>query len=115
MKRFCAIGLVCLAAVSAQAVTVSVRTSLGRKQIYLGESVMLYVTVDGVRPKREPDLSGIAGCTIEYKGLYDQSSQSTIIINRRVTRRSQIRYVFVYALTPERAGLFRAGPVKPQR
>jgi hypothetical protein len=74
------------------------------RDVYVGESFLMQISVDGSDRTEEPDMSVIEGFAIEYVGGSNNSSQSISIINGRVERNVQKGFVFTYKLTPQRAG-----------
>lgn len=116
MLRRAIIRLTLAAALSAAAgagaappLSMSVRAE--RTRIYLGESFLLYVEVQGARDlPSPPDLSALPAET-RLLGSQDTSRDSIRIVNGRVTRESFQGRTFVFAVKPREAGRFRAGPV----
>ena len=95
------------------------------RDVYIGESFLMQISVDGSSTSEAPDMTVIEGFAIEYMGGSNNSSQSISIINGRVERNVQKGFVFTYKLTPQRAGrlvipsidvkvegtTFRTGPI----
>jgi hypothetical protein len=81
------------------------------RDVYVGESFLMQISVDGSDKVDEPDISAIEGFTVEYMGGSNNSSQSISIINGRVERNVQKGFVFTYKLTPQRAGRMTIPPV----
>ena len=109
MKRLAfACVLLCVAAV--QAATLGL--SLDRTRIYLGESVIANVTLEGSRDDRNiPVFQKAAPNEVEYLGSRDNSRHSIVIINGKVTRNDFEGRVFVFRITPSAAGTFETGTV----
>ena len=109
MKRLATLCvLLCVAAV--QAATLSL--SLDRTRIYLGESVIANVTLEGSRDDREiPVFQKASPDEVEYLGSRDNSQHSIVIINGKVTRNDFEGRVFVFRITPSAAGAFQTGSV----
>jgi len=84
--------------------------ALNRNQIYLGESVLLTVQVDG-DDQASPDLSAIANATISSRGSQGGSSVNITLINGQFHQEKKVSRTFTYELTPASAGDFRAGPI----
>jgi hypothetical protein len=74
------------------------------RDVYVGESFLMQISVDGSDQVDVPDLSSLEGFSVEYMGGSNNSSQSISIINGRVERNVQKGFVFTYKLTPQRAG-----------
>ena len=109
MKRLAfACILLCVAAV--QAATLGL--SLDRTRIYLGESVIANVTLEGSRDDRNiPVFQKASPNEVEYLGSRDNSQHSIVIINGKVTRNDFEGRVFVFRITPSSAGIFETGTV----
>ncbi len=97
--------------VAALAQDLSVKVTPNRNQIYLGESFNLTVEASGSSATKEPDLSALRDCEIQYLGSEDRSRRSVSIINGRVQQESYTGRKFTYKITPEKTGAFRAGPI----
>jgi hypothetical protein len=74
------------------------------RDVYVGESFLMQISVDGSDEAEIPDVGSIEGFTAEYMGGSNNSSQSISIINGRVERNVQKGFVFTYKLTPQRSG-----------
>jgi tetratricopeptide (TPR) repeat protein len=85
--------------------------ALNRNQIYLGESVLLTVQIDGA-DQASPDLSAITNATINSRGSQGGSSFNITMINGQFHQERKVSRTFTYELTPASAGDFRAGPIK---
>ena len=95
------------------------------RDVYVGESFLMQIAVDGSDKVEVPDMSAIDGFAVQYMGGSNNSSQSISIVNGRVERNVQKGFVFTYKLTPQRAGrmtipsidvkvegtTFRTGPI----
>ncbi len=95
------------------------------RDVYVGESFLMQIVVDGSDKVEAPDMTVIEGFAVEYMGGSNNSSQSISIINGRVERNVQKGFVFTYKLTPQRVGrltipsidvkveetTFRTGPI----
>ena len=109
MKRL-AILSVLLFVAAVQAATLSL--SLDRTRIYLGESVIANVTLEGSRDDRNiPVFQKASPDEVEYLGSRDNSQHSIVIINGKVTRNDFEGRVFVFRITPSAAGTFQTGTV----
>ena len=107
--------LFCLSlTVTAQAAS-TLRLAVDRNKIYLGESVIANVTLEGSRSDRDiPVFSGANADQIEYLGSRDNSQHSIVIVNGKVTRNDFEGRLFVYRITPAAAGVFQTGAVSVQ-
>ncbi len=95
------------------------------RDVYVGESFLMQISVDGSDRSEAPDMTAIDGFAVEYMGGSNNSSQSISIVNGRVERNVQKGFVFTYKFTPQRAGrltipsidvkvegtTFRTGPI----
>ncbi|MBM4149031.1 MAG: protein BatD, partial [Lentisphaerae bacterium] len=109
MKTAAAILLAVVAAGRAAAAP-SLRVSANRDSIYIGESFILSVLVEGSRIE-EPDLSSLAGGAVRLLGSQERSNYSISFANGRMTRTGFSGREFTYEVTPAASGDFRAGPV----
>lgn len=103
--------LLCLVPCLVWAATPSLSVKAGRERIYLGESFLLEVKVDGVDHPEAPDLSAIKGCTVELLGSQSSSHYTVVIVNGQMRREGFSGRIFTYKLTPLTEGTLRAGPV----
>ncbi len=109
MKRL-AFLCVLLFVAALQAATLSL--SLDRTRIYLGESVIANVALEGSRDDRNiPVFQKASPDEVEYLGSRDNSQHSIVIINGKVTRNDFEGRVFVFRITPSAAGTFQTGAV----
>ena len=83
---------------------VSVRLQVESRTVYMGESFLVQISVDGTDEAEQPDLSRIKDFTIEYLGGQNNSSQSITIINGKLERVVQRGFVFSYRFTPMKVG-----------
>lgn len=90
---------------------VSVKAELLASSLYVGDPVLLRITVDGSKSPEEPDLKSVPGCDIEFIGGGNSSQTSVIIINGRRQDNSSESYTFQYKLTPTKTGKFLLPPV----
>jgi hypothetical protein len=86
-------------------------TEINRKQIYIGESIVLTVKVNGFSKERRPDLSSIKKCKIEYLGSHSDNRSSMTITNGKVTRNSFKGRTYRFAITPSFKGSQTIGPI----
>jgi hypothetical protein len=83
---------------------VSVRLQVESRTVYMGESFLVQISVDGTDEAEQPDLSQVRDFTIEYGGGQNNSSQSITIINGKLERVVQRGFVFSYRFTPTKVG-----------
>ncbi len=83
---------------------IRVVTNVESRDVYVGESFLMQVSVDGTDEAVLPDYSSLKGFTVEYVGGSNNSSQSISIINGKVQRTVKKGFVFTYRLTPKVAG-----------
>jgi hypothetical protein len=84
---------------------VSVRLQVESRTVYMGESFLVQISVDGTDEAEQPDISQVRDFTIEYLGGQNNSSQSISIINGKLERVVQRGFVFSYRFTPTKVGI----------
>jgi hypothetical protein len=84
---------------------VSIRLQVESRTVYMGESFLVQISVDGTDEAEQPDLSQVRDFTIEYLGGQNNSSQSISIINGKLERVVQRGFVFSYRFTPAKVGI----------
>lgn len=82
-------------------------TEVNRKRIFIGESVVLTVKVNGFSQERQPDLSSIKDCKIEYLGSHSDNRSS----NGKVTKDIFHGRTYRFAITPRSTGTQSIGPI----
>ena len=92
------------ASASAEQEEVSVRLQVESRTVYMGESFLVQISVDGADEAEQPDLSGVRDFTVEYLGGQNNSSQSITIINGKMERVVERGFVFNYRFTPTKVG-----------
>lgn len=109
MKR---LAFLCVILFVAAVQAASLSLSLDRARIYLGESVIANVTLEGSRDDRNiPVFQKASPDEVEFLGSRDNSQHSIVIINGKVTRNDFEGRVFVFRITPAAAGTFLTGTV----
>jgi len=88
----------------ASAETFSVKIAVEKDQVYVGESFIFQIHVQGHDAPDAPDLSGIKDFTVQEMGGQQNNRSSISVINGKMTRNVSRGYVFSYRLTPKRAG-----------
>ncbi len=83
---------------------VSVRLQVESRTVYMGESFLVQISVDGTDSAEQPDLSNVRDFTIEYLGGQNNSSTSISIVNGKVERIVQRGFVFSYRFAPTKVG-----------
>lgn len=83
---------------------ISVSATVESQDVYVGESFIMQVVVDGSDKAEAPDLSVLEGFAVEALGGSNESRQSISIINGRIERNVSRRYVYSYRLTPLETG-----------
>lgn len=83
---------------------VSAVAVVDRQEVYVGESLLLQIQVNGADNPEQPTLAPLDGLTTEYRGGQQNSSESITIINGTMERLSRRGYFFSYAITPTKAG-----------
>jgi hypothetical protein len=83
---------------------ISVRLQVESRTVYMGESFLVQIVVDGSDSAEQPDLSAVEDFSVEYLGGSNNSSQSITIINGKLERVVQRGFIFSYRFTPTRVG-----------
>jgi hypothetical protein len=96
---------VLLGTAAAAAQEIRVQAYVESETVYMGETFIYQIVVDGADNATPPDVSAFApDFTAEFLGGQNSSSQSITVINGRMERQVQRRYVLQYRLTPMRKG-----------
>jgi len=82
-----------------------------KKDIYVGQSFVYMVIIDGDNKEGQVDLSPLAEYNPQSAGNRDVSQSSTTIINNKVSRNVVKRYVMNYSLTIGRPGQIELPPI----
>jgi hypothetical protein len=79
--------------------------SVTSDSIFIGESVDLQIEVQNVEEPKSPDLSALKE-EFDVQSVGDQSrnQSSTYIINGRVSQQNTFSHIYLFKLTPKRAG-----------
>lgn len=93
-----------------QAVTVTAQLSSPR--VYVGESFVLQIEIDGASSAETPTIPVVPGLESRYKGGQDVSSHSTMIINGRRTDTSKTGYILQFDLVVSSAGTTTIPPIE---
>ena len=82
----------------------NVQAVIEKNQVFVGESFVFQIQIEGSDSPDKPDVSGIADFTVQELGGQQNSSQSMTIINGQVNQVVKRGYIFSYRLTPKRDG-----------
>lgn len=101
-----ALGLVTLTTgwAAARAEELSVRVAVEQQDVYVGDSFVFQVQVNGSDEPEAPKMAGLADFDVQFLGGQKNNSESVTIINGRMSRDVRRGYVFSYRLTPKRVG-----------
>jgi hypothetical protein len=82
----------------------AVEESVKRGEVFVGDSFLFQIQIQGHDAPETPDVSGIQDFDVESLGGRQNSSSSVTIVNGRMAKRESLGYLFTYRLTPRRAG-----------
>lgn len=99
-----AAALSCTGVARASDAPVTVRTAVEHQEVFVGETFLMQVQVEGSEEPEEPDLSKITGFDVLPRGGQQNSSSSVTIVNGKMSRVSRHGYIFNYSLTPKQPG-----------
>lgn len=109
---FIFLALCALLPISPAAQEVSVDIELETRDVYMGESFLMQLTVDGADRADNPDLSALENnFIVEFRGGSNNSSQSISFVNGRWSRTIKKGFVFSFQLTPKRVGTLTIAPI----
>ena len=109
--RHSAVALFCLFSAAVSFASISLDIQPNRTQIYLGESLLLNVTVNGSDDAQSvPDLSALRA-DVRLLGSQSQSQHMIQIINGRMTRSDNQARLFAFQVKPATSGAFATGPI----
>ncbi len=86
---------------------ISVTAELGNASVYLGDTVILKVIVEGTDDADEPQIPEIPGIDIASLGGGRNSSTFAVFRNGRTERTERLTYIYQYSITPTREGSFQ--------
>lgn len=89
--------------------TLSVKAS--RDSVYLGESFLVEVKVDGADNPEAPNLSAIRNGITELLGSQSSSHYTVVIVNGQMRREGFSGRIFTYKVTPIAEGALILGPI----
>jgi hypothetical protein len=84
---------------------ISVQAAVEKQQVFVGESFLFQIQVEGDSSPAEPDLSSLSDFHVQPRGGQQNNSESITIINGKMERVAHRGYVFNYSLTPKKAGV----------
>lgn len=110
MKKM-AVFILFAVALAATGAEPSLRIALDREKIYLGESLVVEVTLQGVdkAPQEPPVFSGGTPAEISYRGPRSFSQSYISIVNGRREAKLNTSTIFTFVFTPKAAGSFATG------
>jgi len=109
--RQAAWALVCALAASVARAEVTLDVQPNRTQIYLGETLLLNVTVNGADDEQSvPDLSALRA-DVQLLGSQGQRQYTTQNMNGHMTRNDTQSRLFAFQVKPWTSGVFATGPV----
>jgi len=101
-------GLLCawpaVIGLTARAQQFKVQAAIEKNQVFVGESFVFQIQIEGSESPEKPDVSAIFDFTVQELGGQQNSSQSMTIINGQVNQVVKRGYIFSYRLTPKREG-----------
>jgi len=95
----------------ASAGEITVRAVVEKQDVFVGESFLLQIQVDGDDSPAEPDLDNLVDFHVQPRGGQQNNSESITIINGKMERVSRHGYIFNYSLTPKKAGNLTIPPL----
>ncbi len=104
--------LVLLLPVSAWCVELSVRAAVEKQEVYVGESFLLQIQIEGDDSPEEPDLSTITDFHVQKRGGQQNSSTSITIINGKMDQVVRRGYIYNFNLTPKKEGVLQIPSIK---
>ena len=94
-----------LLAAGAAAQEVTVQAYVESETVYMGETFVYQLVVDGADNATPPDASAFGpDFSAQFLGGQNSSSQSISVINGKMERKVQRRYIMQFNLTPKRKG-----------
>lgn len=110
--RRAVVAAVCLLAVACAGAEITLDVQPNRTQIYLGESLLLHVIVNGADDGLPtPDLSALAA-EVQLLDSRSLSERRFSWVNGRTTRSETKARRFAFQVKPRAAGFFATGPVR---
>ena len=103
--------LLFLTATIVSAATPTLTVTASRDRVYLGESLLLEVRVDGADDSVKPDLSAIPNGSAELLGDQPVNYHSAVYANGQIKREDFVGHIFTYKWTPAAEGIWTLGPM----
>ena len=94
------------------AASFSVTAAVEKQSVFVGESFVFQIQVNGHDSPETPDLSHVSDFEVQFLGGRQNNSSSITIINGKMTKDIRRGYVFSYRLTPKRTGKLKVPPIK---
>ena len=111
-NRVLLLCLMLLSAVHALCEDVTMDVSTKRRQLYIGESLVVTVRVSGLEDAGvTPDFSRLKNCRVSLLGSHAVSRSNIEVVNGRLVRSSFSGRVFSYRITPSKTGSLALGPI----
>ncbi len=90
----------------------SVTAAMEKQEVFVGESFVFQVQVEGADSPERPDVSHVSDFQVEFIGGQQNSSSSITIVNGKRTKNVRHGYVYSYRLTPKRTGDLKIPPIE---
>ena len=83
------------------------RVQVSRGPYYVGDPVEIHVVASGFESEPQPEIEAgeVAGARLRYAGVSDSSSTSITIVNGRMSRVTEVSFVYRYELVAGRAAV----------
>ncbi len=107
-----AVMLLALVLGGAARADVTVTATADPMRLYLGDTFVLQITVEGASAAKEPDLSNLPDLECTFVGGQDRSSRSVTIINGRRSEQVFQGYVMQWRVRPLKAGKVKVPSVR---
>lgn len=89
---------------TATAARVSAWAAVEKTEVYVGESFIFQIQIQGHDAPAEPNVSAIKAFAVQFLGGQQNSSSSVTIINGQMAQNISRGYIFNYRLTPKKVG-----------
>jgi hypothetical protein len=88
-----------------------IKAELSRDKIYLGESFILQLSINGCSELNNITFENTKDCTVKFLGSQKFSNYSVSMVNGKVARQEFVGVVASYEIRPNRAGIFNPGNI----
>jgi hypothetical protein len=105
-KRFLFVLCLVFFARGLSAQPIRVDAAVEKKEVYLGESFLFQLQVEGHAKPELPEIRELDGFLVESRGGQTNNSQSITIVNGDMKRVTRYGFVASYQLTPTKTGVF---------